>query len=262
MRAIIFNYNMPEASSIIYNKLLIDGFDESEILLVDNGSEKVLKPSQANFTLPWNVRFTGQAFMALTYLLNFFDDNEFLLISTSARLQNEFNYKKCFERAREKAGNEFGFITSGLVGGLTLKNAPGQTFDVERIKLERLYLYQPIAILVTRRLLNICKKYSAAYFNLELKRGWGIDRELQFMADLHNIDCFVDRSFSVEWVTNSTHNSGRADETADEYWHNAANEMNGFFCKKYSFQWEEIFKKAFNKELVIDQSGNITSVAP
>jgi hypothetical protein len=257
IRPIIFNYNMPENSGELFAKLVRDGFSEKEILLVDNGSDKYPVPDQANFKLPYNIRFTGQAYMALTYLLDFFDDENYLLITTSGRMLDGVNYKEKFENHLTVTNGNYGFISAGLFGGLTATNAPEQMFMPKDGGLVKVYKYQPIVMMVSRKLLQACRKYSAAYFNLNLKRGWGIDRELQFMANLNEINCYVDRSMPVEWLTNSTHASGRADESTTSYWKAAGGEMDNCFNLKYGPGWENLFLRAFAGELIINSSGDI-----
>ncbi|WP_322992399.1 hypothetical protein [Limnohabitans sp.] len=248
---------MPESSAVLFEKLVRDGFAKEDVLLVDNGSDKFPMPDQTNFKLPYNIRFTGQAYMALTYLLDFFDDQNYLLITTSGRLLDEINYKEKFEKHLITHAENYGFISAGLFGGLTPSNAPDQMFAPQGGGLAKVYRYQPIVMMVSRKLLEVCRRYSAAYFNLKLKRGWGIDRELQFMANLTEINCYVDRSLPVEWLTNSTHASGRADESTKSYWQAAGSEMEKCFELKYGSDWEKLFLKAFAGDLILNSSGDI-----
>lgn len=257
IRPVIFNYNMPEISVNLFDKLVSDGFSKEEIILVDNGSDRFPAPDYSNFRLPHNVRFTGQAYMTLTYLLNFFNDQHFLLITTSGRLLSDVNYKDRFTQSINTTGGQYGFITSGLFGGLTDTNAPEQIFIPGETRLARVYKYQPIVMAVSRKLLELCQKYSAAYFNLNLRRGWGIDRELQFIADLSGINCYADQSIPVEWLTNSTHAAGRADESAQAYWKHAGKEMNDCFGTRYGSDWENLFQSAFRGEIKMNETGDI-----
>lgn len=257
IRPIIFNYNMPENSDALFEKLILDGFSSEEIVLVDNGSDRYPAPKNTNFKLPYNVRFTGQAYTVINYLLNFFNDQHYLLITTSGRLLSDVNYKESFNRLINAVNANYGFIATGLLGGLTHTNAPDQMFSPGDDHLVRIYKYQPIVMVVSRRLLELCRHFQAAYFNLELRRGWGIDRELQFLSDLNGIDCFVDRSLPVEWLTNSTHAAGRADEPTHAYWEKAGKEMNDCFRVRYGNEWESLFMRAFRREIEINKNGAI-----
>ncbi|MFM4940801.1 hypothetical protein [Aeromonas enteropelogenes] len=247
-KVVIFNYNLPEESDIIYNKLILDGFLKKDVFLVDNGSDKAVKAENTNFSLPINVRFTGQAFMFLTYLLKFIEFDNVLLVTTSAGLKDDINYLDELNALKNDFnGQEFGFISASLNGGLTDTNAPEQSVDNITSKYKEVYAYQPIATLVSKRLLELCSATNSAYFNLDLKRGWGIDRELQYIANKNNLRCFVSRDFTVEWRTNLTYNKNMADESKSSYHGNALQEMQTVLVKKYGLNWEALFKESFYK---------------
>lgn len=248
MIAVIFSYNMPEAADKIYDKLVKDGFSKEDIVLVDNGSDKKPPSANSNLRLPWNVRFTGQAYMALSYLLRFSSEEHFLLITTSAQLCDDVNYKASFAHAVEKAGGSFGFIASGLTGEMVNEIAPEQLYDSNHEDLKQVYLYQPIVMLLHRSLLELCFAKSAAYFNLELRRGWGVDRELQYLANRSGINCYVDKTINVHWLTNRTHKAGLADEELEDYRRKAKTEMKEVFRGKYGVYWKSRFKFRFGNK--------------
>ena len=248
MYTVIFNYNLPEETVEIYNKLISDGFDPKKIIVVDNGSDKKEPPFCANFLLPDNVRFTGQAFMALSYLLNFFEFDQLLLITTSAGMLADHNYFKDVQRVIEFANaNNAGFVASSLIGGATESNAQKQYQPLIEEEFVQVYKYQPIAMVISRKLLSICYESSSAYFNLDLKRSWGFDRELQYVANLNGLNCYVARNFTVEWRTNLTHRKNMADEPVERYHSEAHIEMVTVLSEKYGVFWENKFKQAFDK---------------
>ncbi len=248
MYAIVFNYNLPNETTHIYEKLVFDGFNKNKILIVDNGSDKQPAASCTNFSLPVNVRFTGQAFMAISYLLNFFQFDHLLLITTSAGFLEERNYVKDLEKVIEHSKNhKAGFITSSLIGGSTELNAPDQNHALINKDFTNVYKYQPIATVISRQLLVLCQKSSSAYFNLSLKRGWGIDRELQYIANINKMPCYVSKDFVVEWKTNLAHRKKLADESLENYHSEAKIEMIQVLEKKYGRSWKKKFKSAFSK---------------
>ncbi|MDH5986969.1 hypothetical protein L8R81_18445, partial [Vibrio splendidus] len=216
--AVIFNYNLPYETNEIYNKLLSDGFDRNNILVVDNGSEANLKPSCANFILPKNIRFTGQSFITSTLLLEYYDYDCFIFLTTSAKLVDNINYfsevNKCADLMKKE---NLGFIAASLFGGRTEDSAPEQNVTLLKKEFTPVYNYQPIATLISRNLLVKCKENNSAYFNLDLIRGWGIDRELQFTANEHGMKCYISKSLVVEWATNLAHKKGVADESVNNY---------------------------------------------
>lgn len=256
MKIVIINYNTPEITSINYKKLLSDGFRKKDIIIADNGSDKLEPPNEVNFCVPKNIRFTGISQMTLNYIIDFFDDENIILTGSSLSFLEDFNYLECYLKAIEKCGGKFGFIAPGLTSGLTKSNAREQEYQANS-GLIRIFEYQPAAILLSKRLLEICKKYKAAYFNPHLSRGWGTDRELQFIADLHQIPCYVDRSFCVEWNTNITHTKGLADESVEDYWANAKSEMDNNFQMRYGNDWMTTFRAAFDGHIKVNESGEI-----
>lgn len=244
----IFNYNMPEVTNRIFTKLLADGFSKEHILVVDNGSDKKPIPESANFILPNNIRFTGQSYIISDYLLNFVDFDNVLFITTSAGLIDDINYfdeiKKCTDYIHS---NNIGFISSSLLGGDTEENAPLQSYQILKNDYTSVFYYQPIATLISKELLSLCREEKAAYFNLNLKRGWGIDRELQYIANKNNISCVISKSFRVIWNTNLAHKKKLADESVTNYRLEAEKEMIDCFSKKYGKKWLRLFKKSYYK---------------
>jgi hypothetical protein len=247
MKVIIFNYNLPEETEEIYNKLILDGFEKGDVIVVDNGSDKARLPKYTGFMLPKNIRFTGQSFMALTYLLDFTDFTEVLLITTSAKLYNNLNYYALYkEKSTYLKNNKIGYVVSSLDGGLTEKTAINQYVHNLTEEYSYVFDYQPIVTLVSRKLLEICRADKAAYFNLKLIRGWGIDRELQYVANKSGLKCVVSKSLLIEWRTNQAHVKGVADESVKTYRTEAEIEMMKVFNKKYGVNWLELFKAQFN----------------
>lgn len=242
---VIYNYNLPSETDEIYDKLISDGFDENEIVIVDNGSDKNPKASSTNFALPVNIRFTGQAYISLIYLLDFFEFDNFLLITTSAGLKSGINYKNEVMIINSKFKNKFGFVTASLSNGLTKTNAIEQSYEQMTDSYKKVFKYQPIVTLISKELLECCREKKAAYFNLNLKRGWGIDRELQYIANTNGLECYVSRDLSVNWNTNLAHKKGLADESQNKYHVAAESEMSIELSRKYGPYWESIFESAF-----------------
>lgn len=260
--AVIFNYNLPSETTEIYTKLLSDGFDKKDIIVVDNGSDAKLKPSCANFLLPKNTRFTGQAFLTSTLLLEYYNYDSFLYLTTSAKLVNEVNYfievKKCASIMKKE---NIGFIVASLFGGRTADSAPEQHVNCLENDFTAVYNYQPIATLISKDLLMKCKEDAAAYFNLNLKRGWGIDRELQYTANKHGMKCFTSKYFMVEWVTNLTHSKGVADESVSKYRTEAEFEMVNAMISRYGVNWSKKFKSKFDDlNGLTDKSSETTNI--
>lgn len=241
VKCVIFNYNLGKEADKIYEKLLNDGFNSQDLILVDNGSDEGLEADNTNFSLPWNCRFSGQSSLTLRYLNTYFPSDFYFLITTSATLDLELNYFEKVKIIIEKLGADFGFVASSLHGGKTNLSAPKQDKDNITVEFVDIYEYQPIMLILSNKLVTKCIELEAAYFNIELKRGWGIDRELKYVADLFGYRALVSKEMYVEWSTNLTHVKGVADESQIDYWNNADLEMNQTFRIKYGLFWRFLF---------------------
>lgn len=258
MKVIIFNYNLPSEADEIYKKLIADGFQQRDLFLVDNGSDKAPKSIHTNLQLPYNVRFTGQAFMALTYLLSFpIDKTEhYILITTSAKLYDDINYHEESIKACDYIDrNNCGFVCASMTGGMTEINANEQLYSRLTSDYTPIFNYQPIFMVIGKGLLKACQAESAAYFNLSLIRGWGIDRELHYLAVKNKMLPHVSRNLHIEWVTNQTHRKNMADESRSDYHTQAEIEMIKVLSKKYGIDWSTKFK---NEYLLLSNEGETT----
>lgn len=245
---VIFNYNLPDEVDNIYAKLLSDGVCRDDIIVVDNGSDKCLIPESANFILPKNLRFTGQAYLTSNLLLDFYEYDYYVYITTSARLLSHIDYFKEVVKVIENMGkSNAGFTVASLTGGRTKDSAPDQDVDILTEDYHQIFDFQPIVTVVSRRLISLCKASESAYFNLDLKRGWGIDRELQYISNLNNLPCYVSKSLVVEWRTNLAHRKGVADESVSNYRTEAELEMLSVFSDKYGMDWQNKFLIEFNR---------------
>ncbi|EOC1802131.1 hypothetical protein ACI1IE_004188 [Vibrio vulnificus] len=244
---IIFNYNLPGKTTAIYEKLLLDGFEDTQIMVVDNGSDRAEIARSTNFLLPFNIRFTGQAYMALTFIMEFCEFDNLVMITTSAGLKDELNYMECLNRVLDDHSYKFGYITASLSGGDSETNAHEQMTTNLEHEYKQIYKYQPIFTVISKELITKCRESKSSYFNLDLKRGWGIDRELQYIANIHGLPCYVSKSLSVNWDTNLTHRKGMADESREKYHLEASIEMESVFSKKYGLNWNDIFIRAFDE---------------
>lgn len=253
IQPVIFNYNLPDQTDEIYDHLVQCGFDEKSILVVDNGSDKATKPKSTNLALPFNIRFSGQANITLNLLMTYRPSPYYLLITTSAELEATLNYKQICQRIIDENSSSFGVVMASLIGGETAKISPQQSHEYLRqndIAYCTLYSAQPIMTLISHELLLICQKNNAAYFNIQLIRGHGIDIELQHMALTHGLMTYVSRDLWVYWKTNQVHKLQLADESAEEYRCQAQAEMEQCFAIKYGDHWEQQFRAHFiNKDL-------------
>ena len=250
IQCVIFNYNLPKQTDNIYDILIKNNFSPDHITVVDNGSDKAPPALSTNFSLPFNVRFSGQANLTLQYLMTYRPSRYYLLITTSAELDPIVNYYQICDHIIDELSESLGVVMASLIGGETEKITPEQSHDDlahHAMPYRSVYSAQPIMTLVSHQLLSICYKKRAAYFNTGLKRGHGIDIELQHMALTHGLTTFVSRDLWVHWKTNQAHKLKLADESAYEYRCKAQAEMEKCFAKRYGEQWEKHFRLQFAK---------------
>ncbi|SKA03698.1 hypothetical protein [Photobacterium toruni] len=260
IQCVIFNYNLPKQTDETYNILIKNNFSPDHIIVVDNGSDKAPQALSTNLSLPFNVRFSGQANTTLQFLMHYHPSEYYLLITTSAELDSKLNYFQICHQIIAERSKSFGVVMASLIDGETEKITPQQSHhDLmhQMTPYRAVYSAQPIMTLVSHQLLSICYKKHAAYFNTDLKRGHGIDIELQHMALSHGLTTVVSRDLWVHWKTNQAHKLNLADESAYEYRCQAQAEMEKCFAKRYGEQWEIQFRSQFAK--VTDTKMKITA---
>ena len=241
IKVIVLNYNLGEYADELNEKLVSDGFKKDEIILVDNGSDKAPAAKYTNFQLPYNVRVSEQINIVLRYLIYYFPHDYYFIISTSARLIKKVNYFEAAQKAvSDLANNRVGFITCSFIGD-NLENNP----QLDNQNLSRDYTlvtdFQPIATIYSSEIIETCLKRGAGPFNLDLKRGWGMDLELKFIAETLKMENYVSKELVVEWRQNYLHNIGLADESVESYRRLASEEMFVSFNKRYGKKWQVLF---------------------
>lgn len=247
VKTLIFNYNLPDVSDSIYNRLIKDGFNHDDIVCVDNGSDKAPIPKNANFVLPWNIRLPGQAKIALSYLQEYYTADYYLIITTSVEIPDEYNMFETVENLLIDLQNtKLSFVTPSLKGDIVAKT---NTKYLEHNKNLPEYFhdfhYQPIMIIISDQFLKLIKKKRIGYFNNDLFRGWGLDFEMQYISNLCGFTGVVSKNWWCYWNNNLTHKKKMADESRDEYRSKAWKEANNAFRKKYSILWPALFYTAY-----------------
>lgn len=241
LKAIILNYNLGKYADELYSKMISDGFSSEQVILVDNGSDKEPPALNTNFKLPYNVRVSGQLNLVLYYLSLYFPQDYYFIVTTSAKLLEEVNYYQAVKNSIHHLGKrKLGFITCSMVGD-GLEDYPQINNEMLAHDYSRVSDYQPIATIYSHAVIAACIDNSAGPFNLDLKRGWGMDLELKYIAEKLGMENFVSKELKIEWRKNYLHNMGLADESIICYRSKANEEMFASFNRKYGHNWREIF---------------------
>tara|TARA_B110000027_G_C16106879_1_gene295737 strand:- start:888 stop:1646 length:759 start_codon:yes stop_codon:yes gene_type:complete len=247
---LICNYNLPDETDVIYKRLIEDGF--TDILSIDNGST-IRKAISSNLILPKNIRFSGQARIGLTYLMDYFPNEFYLIINNSGSLLDNIQYKTVIEEEvfflKKNYSNKIGLIISSLKGKSSLKDIPRQ-HPKNIQKSQTIESPQLIFYIVSHELLNKCREEKAAFFNLDLYRGHGIGPELIFIANKNNLINICSSKICVDWEPNKSYKIKNTVESIEEYHKKASTEMTKSFKKKYGFFWEKKFRNASIKNKI------------
>ncbi|RJO66152.1 MAG: hypothetical protein C4523_13810 [Myxococcales bacterium] len=243
IKPIILSYNMPEEASRLYKKLQADGF--SDVLLVDNGSDMHPPSPHANFRLPKNIRANGQARMALIYSMDYFPADYYWLISTSADLYPQANYRQAIEASLSRlSAFRVGVLSPTFDCPTALPaqqhlsaNAPETTSIC--------FFLEATANVLAHNLLEKCREDGAAFFETRLTRGWGCDYELCHEAVLHGFWCMADQAIAAGWKRNLGYHKGVGGESIQHYYDQASAEMNAVMADKYGERWIMNFLRDF-----------------
>ncbi|MBE8222063.1 MAG: hypothetical protein HAW60_04955 [Bdellovibrionales bacterium] len=252
---IIMNYNLPDITDDIYNILKSSGFED--ILSVDNGSDINPLAKSANFILPKNIKSSGQIRMSLTYLMDYFPADYYLLINNSGNLFSNINYKKIIEKDIEHLKAQFlkkkffkkklGVLLASMLDKPNIPRKHLRQFVDKSQEYRSIFCPTTLCMAVSHDLLTICRKNNSSFFNLSLKRGWGNDLELFYEANKNNYINIVSSNFYTEWLINRGYKLNLGGEPVDDYHKYAMEEMQTSFNKKYSVFWNKRFRYQFLK---------------
>lgn len=241
VKPIILSYNLPKETDLLYKKLVKDGF--RDIVVVDNGSDKCPPAKSANFLLPKNIRFTGQAKISLIYCMDYFPADYYWLITTSAVLLPNLNYQKKIQQAYKNLDKiNLGVLSPALTNN---KAIASQQYTAENLKRRYSICFHPemVASLVSHKLLKICRERKQAYFEKNFVRGWGADYELYYAGFQNNLWSVIAHNIAIGWNNNIGYKKNLGGESLNTYFKKAGQEMEGVLRKKYGKEW---YKKMFS----------------
>ncbi|MCP4354932.1 MAG: hypothetical protein GY793_04730 [Proteobacteria bacterium] len=234
----------------LYAKLISDGFAKEDIVLVDNGSDKKKPAKNTGLALPWNVRVSGQMAMSLRYLHDYFPQDYYMIVTTSVKLFDNVNYKEVTDKIiADMKNRDIGFVTSSLSGGFSEKFS-SQYYDDLVDEYQDTGIFQPMMTIYSHKLIEFSIDNKAGCFNLDLIRGYGMELEMKYLANINGLETLVAKKFHMEWLVNNTHKKGLADENQNSYKNKATQEMERVFIKKYGVNWRvKLMSSKYNKEI-------------
>ncbi len=233
---IILNYNQPEETDKIYEKLIKDGF--KDIISVDNGSNLRPKANSANFILPKNIKAVGQAKMALIYAMDYFPADYYWIINTSSELAENINYKQRLNSSLDKiinAGINVGILSPALISDEVINHQryrenPPQDYSL-------CCWCECIAPLISHELLEKTRKNETGFFEKKAERGWITTHELGYESANNQLWWILDHNLPVKWNRNIGYKKNVGGESLKDYRINAANELKQILFKKHGKHW-------------------------
>lgn len=242
---LFINYNDERGVYSNLDKLLACGVEAKDIFIIDNGSIKTF-PNYFNlYRVPSNIQFGGVARHSLQYFIEHTNYEFFVIMTNSCELLGSVDYLSGFRKSVKNS--RLGFVVAGLIGPAVEEHAPKQKYEQSGEKVQIQYP-QPIATMLSRSFLRKLFQENMSYFNPELNRGWGIDREMRFACDKFQFLGYVDRALPVRWNKNYLHVEGLVDERVRTYFDDAESEMRSAFTRRYGAGWESLFESAFRNE--------------
>lgn len=246
---IIPNYNMPEATDAIVERIIESGDDKYvDFYIVDNGSD--LKPPAKSTTLllPKNSQTTGGFLAGLAAVdKSGIDYIAYCFMITSTRLLD--GYVGFGDAASTFA------IDSNVVGYspcLTEESTTAWTHMKKRSVMEQgqnenLIVWQRSTWMID----NICAFWrkdwfdSIGWFDPHLSYAWGIDLETSWKARQQGKLILIDDYWRVHKTTNIGYDMGRMNMTAEERVNNARAEMARVLKSRYGDHWEDKMRNEF-----------------
>jgi len=233
---IILNYNQPEETDKIYEKLVNDGFEE--IISVYNGSDIMPRAKSANFILPKNIKAVGQTKMALIYSMDYFPADYYWIINTSSELLDEINYKERLNKSIDDIisnGINLGVLSPALISEEVIKH---QEYKKNASHNYSLCCWcECIAPLISHELLEKTRINKSGFFESRAKRGWVTTHELGYEAVQNQLWWILDNKLPVKWNRNLGYKKNVGGESLNSYREEAASEMKKILTDKYGKYW-------------------------
>jgi len=233
---IVLNYNQPEETDKIYEKLVRDGFED--IISVDNGSDIMPQSKSANFILPKNIKAVGQTKMALLYAMDYFPADYYWIINTSSELLEEINYKERLNQSLDvvtRNNVKVGILSPALISDETIKHQEYK--ENPRYNYSVCCWCECIAPLISHELIEKTRINKTGFFEPRAQRGWVTTHELGYESAKNELWWILDHKLPVKWNRNLGYKKNVGGESLITYRAEAAAEMKRILSDKYGKHW-------------------------
>jgi len=232
---ILINYNMNENTDKIVEKLKTVTKHPTDIIIVDNGSDKIQPSKYTTISLAKNVQTTNGWLMGLHYadalsVNENFQYFAYAFVITSTYI-DDINYdiiNKLSLRINDKV--------VGVHPSLSKDSTTGH---------KHLYC-QNKGIREVKFIDNIFSFYKADWFNFigrfnpKMTYAWAIDIETGYLARRSGFKVCIDDEIIVKKITNIGYSMNRMSESAKQRQVNARKQMIEYFKEKYGSNYFEI----------------------
>jgi GT2 family glycosyltransferase len=234
---VIVNFNMPERADALAEHIKAHTVCEYDIILVDNGSDKVPPAKNTTIALKHNVQttngwltglgyadalaaFRGQPYYTYWFLITsaeFIDDMDILTPIVEFLHHNPSAVGIHPALTQDSTTSWQHMIDRG-------KGEPRETWFID----------------------NIASLYRADWFNRigrfdhNLIYGWGIDLETCWKAREQGCTLWIDERVKVKKVTDIGYSMNRMNMKAEERRVKAGSNMNNILSKRYGILWREM----------------------
>lgn len=229
---IIVNYNMPERADALAEKLMQCA--DTEVVLVDNGSDKTRIADNTTLILPWNIQTTKGWLAGVDTAIKLYPNvYAFMFCITSAEIMTDH----IVESLREVL--EYDDNAVGVHPALTVDSTTAWKHMITRGGSSDA---RP-----TWMIDNICAMYRADWwlkhkFDPELIYAWGIDLETCYLARREGKALYIDEACMVRKISNIGYTMDRMNMSADERQFLARQNMIDVLERKYGLSWREYMK--------------------
>ncbi|RAP27112.1 hypothetical protein DID74_00835 [Candidatus Marinamargulisbacteria bacterium SCGC AG-333-B06] len=230
---IIFNYNQLEDSQHWYEKLKKDKFEN--IILSDNGSRKTERSIHTNFSVEENIFFGGIARVCLDYCLKNYNFDYIWICNTSGKLIDQINYYYQFKQCIETFGKDNVGIISPALQSKEIDDV--KPFHEYKPKSKMPYtivdFIEGISIIIKKELLEYTCSHGTAYFNKNLKRGWGQDYEICLSSLKNNYMNIILSHVPILFRRNFGYKENKRSELLSNYYQKAGDELLNYIESRY-----------------------------
>lgn len=241
MKFFIINYNLPERTEKIFLSLK-NSIPETDILILDNGSNLNNPHYKTNFFIEKNLKVTGAYRYIFNYCLNKNINNPIIITTSAILLENE-NYNEAVEKSlSELSTRKWAVIYSSINSVLGKSNVfIDHQFQISNWIINPIEP-QPIFSIWNLEYVNEIKKMQHGWFNENYTYGWGAIDDYQMYNIYSEWNEYVSPYLIVDWYVNSVYVEEKDLISKSKYYNENKLEMEREFKRKFNLSPKKVKK--------------------